>query len=217
MFIDAFLILLCLTGYIAASHKLLKLPIQFSPFFSLSTISLTLYLCALTGKLQHGTTIVIIFGFLLAGLLSVYSFSTKPLFFQQSLKNTLLILFSLSAIGLFYAWKMKFSVIDDYVYWGIIGKYIHISNQLPDTSTSIMPRHLGYTPGTALFQYLFFRVAGNYSQELSYFAQNTILSSILFVFVRPDKLKESAFILCITIILITLQFGSTIVSRNIVM
>ncbi|MDA3788224.1 MAG: hypothetical protein PF503_06980, partial [Desulfobacula sp.] len=103
---------------------------------------------------------------------------------------------------------MKFTVIDDYVYWGIIGKYLYLNHHLPDANTAIIARHLAYTPGASIFQYFFYTLAGKYSQTLSYFAQNILLISALFVVLKKESIKKTLIFLCLLVVLLTLFSGS---------
>lgn len=201
------LTLACFGGYILAARKFLHIPLRFAPLCSISLLGCLLFLFGITNNLENGATFLIVTGFTLFIALLVHGIITRQKPEDLTVPTTLIFLLLL-LISFLYTRSMPFSVMDDYVYWGIIGKYLHIHNHLPDSLTSIMPRHLAYTPGPALIHYLFFRLVGTSSQPLTYFAQNILFISALFVVADPKRPAASLFLLCSGIILTTLQFGS---------
>ncbi len=119
-----------------------------------------------------------------------------------------LVFLALVIISFLIPLGMQFTVIDDYVYWGIIGKYLFLNHHLPDPDTTIIAKHLAYTPGTSLFHYFFYTLAGKYKPSLSYFAQNILLISALSVVLKKESLKRTLIHLCLLVILLTLFSGS---------
>ncbi len=103
---------------------------------------------------------------------------------------------------------MAFTVVDDYVYWGIMGKYLYINNNLPIAGCPLDPRILAYTPGTSLIHYFFLVLTDRYNVHISYFAQNIILISALFVVIDKEKIKTSIVNMTALVILMTVFFGS---------
>ena len=99
-------------------------------------------------------------------------------------------------------------MVDDYVYWGIMGKYLYINNHLPVSGCPLDTRILAYTPGTSLIHYFFYHLFGKYSVHISYFAQNMILISALFAVVKKENIKKSIVYMGTLVILMTIFAGS---------
>jgi hypothetical protein len=205
--IDIFLTVLCFSGFAYASTRWLKIAPCHAPLFSISFIGILLFFFAIFKHLQVGASFLIFSGF----VLSVF---WVPVYLQNRKQKKLIPLFRiltffliLVIISFFLTLKMTFTVVDDYVYWGIIGKYLYINNHLPVTGCPLDSRTLAYTPGTSLIHYFFYLMTGKYSVPISYFAQNIILICALLVVVK-ENLKKTIVSVCILIILMTLFSGS---------
>ncbi len=202
------LTIVCFSGFIYASRRWLKIDVSNAPIFSVSLIGILLFFSAVTNHLKAGTQMLIYAGFVLSGICLIDAwFHRKSNTFVLPVRQ-FTVLFSLIAVSFIVTIGMKFTVIDDYVYWGIIGKYLFLNHHLPDQHTTIIARHLSYTPGTSLFHYLFYTLAGEYSPRISYFAQALLLISSLFVVIKKELLKKTVVCMCILVILLILFSGS---------
>ena len=206
--VDIFLTGFCFFGFIYAANRWLRIDVAFAPIFSASLIGVLLYGFAILNQLQTGTLVLIFSGWL-------FSISWIMDFLRTNKGNYMGALFPLPAffialilISFAVTLKMQFTVVDDYVYWGIMGKYLYINNHLPVAGCPLDTRILAYTPGTSLFHYFFYRLAGHYSVHLSYFAQNMILISALFVVVKKETIKKSIIYMAVLIVLMTVFYGS---------
>jgi hypothetical protein len=162
----------------------------------------------MVNDLQKGTFLLIFSG----AALSIYGGITH---WQKRRQKKTLPLFRVSLLFLILVilsfvltLNMAFTVVDDYVYWGIMGKYLYINNHLPLAGCSLDPRILAYTPGTSLVHYFFYVLTGRYSVHMSYFAQNIVLISALFVVVDKENIKKSLVYIGVLILLMTVFFGS---------
>ena len=205
---EIFLTVLWFFGFVYASSRWLKMDVAYAPIFSASLVGLLLFVFAVSNYLKQGTWFIIYSGVILSAVCSIdawYNRKKEQAFFPVKL---FMVLLSLIVVSSLVSIGMKFTVIDDYVYWGIIGKYLYLNHHLPDSNTAIIARHLAYTPGTSIFQYLFYTLAGKYNPAISYFAQNILLISSLFVVLKKDDLKRTLIFLCLLVILLTLFSGS---------
>ena len=202
------LTLICLSGYMYAANRWLKIDLAHTPLFCLSLIGLLLYFNALAGSLQKGTAILIFTGMVLSLFwipVAIRRWRDKGRRFLSGM----FILFSvLVGLAFILTWQMKFTVIDDYVYWGIIGKYLYLNNHLPDVGNPLDVRILAYTPGTGLLHYFFYLLVGKYSEHISYFAQSVFLISCLFVVVEKARLRRSIVYLGGLSLFLILFYGS---------
>ncbi len=206
--VDIVLTILCLSGFIYASHRWLKIDFSYAPLFSVSLLGILLFIFALSNQLETGTRILIYAGYILSIICGIDAWKNQnreQLFIPVKIFMIFVLLIVLSYL---ITLGMQFTVIDDYVYWGIIGKYLYFNNHLPDANTTIIARHLAYTPGTGLFHYFFYTLAGKYSPSISYFAQNILLISAVFVVIKKKSIQKSLVLLCCLVILLTLFSGS---------
>jgi len=206
--VDIFLTLLCFSGFVCAASRWLRIDFSYAPIFSSSLLGILLFVFAVSNHLKSGTWFLIYTGFSLSAICGIDAWHNRktgryPFPFQLFMVLVLLVCLSF----LVPLW-MKFTVIDDYVYWGIIGKYLFLNHHLPDLNTTIIAKHLAYTPGTSLFHYFFYTLTGKYSPEISYFAQNLLLISALFVVLKKESIKRTLIFLCLLIVLLTLFSGS---------
>lgn len=206
--VDILLTILCLSGFVYASIHWLKIKPSCAPLFCISSIGVLLFFFSMFNHLKMGTFFLIFSGF----VLSVF---WVPVYLQKRKEKSLTSFFRVSSIFLILiiisfvlTINMTFTVVDDYVYWGIMGKYLYINNHLPIAGCPLDPRILAYTPGTSLIHYFFYLLTGKYSVHISYFAQNIILISALFVVVNKENINKSIAYIGILVILMTIFFGS---------
>lgn len=199
---------LCIPGFIWGSHRWLKIDIPSAPLFSLSLLGILLFLSAAADWLENGTRFLIYAGFGLTILSAVDILKNKnnpDVFSSLRIAAVFLVMVLMSyliTIG------MTFTIIDDYVYWGILGKYLFLFSHLPDSDTTIIARHLSYTPGAGVWHYFFYTLAGRYSIAISYYSQNLMLISTLFAVIRQEEIKKSLILIGLLIIFMTLFSGS---------
>ncbi len=200
--------ILCLSGFVLAGVRWLKISAAFSPLVSISFIAVVLYLFALSGQLRAGANMLMISGLLLFAAVSVSALVPPRSFTWNKFFRIAVVFTGLGLIAFFLAWNMAFTVIDDYVYWGIMGKYLFINDHLPVAGNPLDVRILAYTPGAALIHYFFYHLFGRYSTDISYFAQGVVLISALGVLVKEENIKSSVVSIGLSILLLTLFFGS---------
>jgi len=197
----------CFSGFIYASHRWVKIRFSYAPLFSVSLIGILLYIAGLADFLHFGAMGLTWMGytFFVFGAIHYLKANGDPSLFPLSSVTVFAFLFVCSFI---ITLGMRFTVIDDYVYWGIMGKYLWLNNSLPLSNNPLDERILAYTPGTSLVHYFFYQISDKFSVTISYFAQNIILISGLFVVVRKDEIIKSLYSVGFLIILLTLFFGS---------
>lgn len=203
-------VLTCLSflGFVHAAHSRLRIKLSYSPLFSISFLGVCLYLFATAGYLRVGAQILLAAGAVFFILFLIESWRKKNNTDGMPFDRSMWIFVALLFISFLLAVKMAFTVIDDYVYWGIIGKYLYLHDHLPVSGNPLDKRILAYTPGTALIHYFFYILPGKYSSDTSYFAQNVILSSALFVLTDRVNMKKAIVLVCVQILLLTLFYGS---------
>ncbi len=202
------LTLIWLFGLVYAVNRLLKIDPAYAPLFSISLAGILLFVFGILDFLNPGAGLILFSGFILFGIGVVDYWkdpqAIRPLLFDRRLW----ILGAMIPASYLLTMGMKFTVDDDYVYWGIMGKYLSSFHHLPDSDTTIVSRHLAYTPGTSLIHYLFYQLAGKYSPAISYFAQNIVLISTLFVLSAGQSLKKGLFLIFLSVVLLMLFSGS---------
>ncbi|MBA3011444.1 MAG: hypothetical protein KJ658_03225 [Proteobacteria bacterium] len=194
----------CFMGIVGATCRFLKLDFRYAPLFSISLIGILLFGFSLAGFLKTGT-------FLIAGAGGVFAvyFTAVGVKNRDTISLTPGAVFAgLIVLSFFLSLKMTFTVVDDFVFWGIVGKYLVLFDHLPNADTTIIPKHLMYTPGTSLVHYFFHGLTGMYKPSLAYFAQNMILISALFVVIKKPRMERSVIRLCLAIVLLIIFCGS---------
>jgi len=191
-----------------ALNRWLKIEFAFAPLCWISITGICLFCFALTNTLELGSRIIIGTGFVLF-VFSVFD-EYKRRLKQESGFPYQLILLLIVVISVSYLLNigMTFTVDDDYVYWGIIGKYLYVFDHLPDADTTIIKRHLAYTPGTSIFHYMVYQLFGKYNPSISYFSQTLFLISALFVIFSGETFKKNILLFCLIIVLMTIFSGS---------
>ena len=154
---DIFLMLACLAGYVFAAIRWLRIKPSHAPFFAVSCAGVVLYLLAISDLLQTGTSVMILSGVVLCMAGCVYFFQTRHDRDYSFLLKGAGFFLVLTLAGFILTIGMNFTVVDDYVYWGSLGKYLFLTNHLPGPDCPLDPRTLGYTPGTGLIHYFFYQ------------------------------------------------------------
>lgn len=199
-------------GIVGASCKFLNLDPAYAPLFSISLIGILLFLFALAGFLATGTYLVVGLGggFALCFVASRIKKARGDIFtlFRFSRMTPGAVFGGLIVLSFCITFNMQFTVVDDFVFWGIAGKYLVLFDHLPRADTTIIARHLMYTPGTSLVHSFFHGLTGDYRPSFAYFSQNMILISALFVVIRKQQMEKSLIRLCLMVVLLTLFSGS---------
>lgn len=205
--ITVFVTLFCLAGYAISANRFLNLKAAYTPFATLSFVMVALYLFALSGYLDFGAIALLVSGGVLTAFFmpGIYARRNEILERYKIFLYALLVLVLASVV---VSIGMAFTVIDDYVYWGIIGKYLFLHDHLPVPGNPLDSKILAYTPGMGLFHYLFFLPARSYGVSLSYFAQNMVLISSLLVVFDSRKTVKSLTYIAVLILLLTIFCGS---------
>lgn len=210
--VDILLTILCFAGFVCAANRWLKIDFSYAPIFSASFIGILLFIFAVSNHLKSGTLFLIYTGFVLIAIYAI-DYTIDAGWNRRTDQSALpvklfMALVLLIVVSFLVPLGMEFTVIDDYVYWGIVGKYLFLNHHLPDPNTAIIAKHLAYTPGTSVFHYFFYTLTGEYSPSISYFAQNILLISALFVVLKKESIKKTMILLCLLVILLTLFSGS---------
>ncbi|MFH2092441.1 MAG: hypothetical protein ABIJ31_08765 [Pseudomonadota bacterium] len=195
-------------GFVYLSNRWLKIELCYAPLFSISFVGTFLFVLSVSDMLKPGAHFLLAAGFLLFAIGSIEYLKNRHKIKAVQLPGLLWVVAGLMAVSFVLTIGMKLKVDDDYVYWGIMGRYLHFFDHLPDRNTTIISRHLAYTPGTSLVHYLIYQLAGQYSTALSYFAQNLFLISAVCVVFARKNLKKGAMLLFFLVILMTLFSGS---------
>lgn len=209
------LTLLLIIGYTYAAHRLLKIKLSYAPIFSVSLIGICLFVFAVNQDLKIGTWLMIFLGFLFFIIGGLDRFINKDKYDFSWLVQFLIILSVIIFISFFITRDMAFTIVDDYVFWGIIGKYLFMFDHLPDTETTIISKHLSYTPGASLIHYLFYTLSGDYQSATSYFAQDILFASALCVVLKRNHPMRSVSLCCLLIVLFTLFCGSVFIKLQV--
>ncbi len=198
----------CLFGFFITANRVLKIPVGQAPFFCVSALGVVLFFFALFNRLELGAGLVLWAGLILlagAGIFFVRSGKTAH---QDRAIPMVLVFAGMVVFSFVIALGMTFTTVDDYVWWGIVGKYLFLYDHLPTPDTTIINRHLGYTPGTALIHYFFHQGLEQYRPAISYFAQNLILISALFVVIKKEQFRQGLFLLAVIAVVLGLFCGS---------
>lgn len=120
------------------------------------------------------------------------------------------VLFFLLAICLYIIsrFRISFSSIDEYVFWGAITRWLYIKDALPTIDTSILPRHLDYVPGLAVFHYFVLQFFQSFSIPTVKFAQALLSLATLIVYFFSGDRKTSWFYLAVSFVLASLLAGN---------
>lgn len=192
-------------GFVYGSIRWLKIQPAYAPLFTISFIGIMLFIFGVSDMLQSGTQTLLILG----GVLSVSGVFDYWKNKAYAIPKWMILGLAAMILGSFIlTLGMKFTVDDDYVFWGILGKYLSYFHHLPNADTTIIKRHLAYPPGTSLMHYLVFQINGKYSPAMSYFSQNLFLISALFVVFSKKTFQNGFVLLCLLIVLMTVFAGS---------
>jgi len=214
---ELFFMTLSFLGLVWACCRFLNMAPSHAPLFAISLVGILLFFFALMGILQTGTFVIAGFGggFCFYFIVSMVKNYDKDIPFSVFSLKPAIIFGALVIISFFITLKMQFTVVDDFVFWGIIGKYLVLFHQLPQADTTIIARHLTYTPGTSLIHYFFHALSNTYLPSKAYFAQSMILISALFVVIQKQQMEKSLIRLCLMVFLLTLFFGSVFIKLQV--
>ncbi|MDM8537887.1 hypothetical protein QUF70_14105, partial [Desulfobacterales bacterium HSG17] len=75
--VDIVLTILCLSGFIYASHRWLKIDFSYTPLFSVSLMGILLFIFAVSNQLEIGTRVLIYTGYLLSAVCGIDVWKNK--------------------------------------------------------------------------------------------------------------------------------------------
>lgn len=174
------LVCFALLGYCFTLTRFSKWPIEFAPFFVISSCIVLLYGLAYVGYLKSGAESILITGGLLFILSPCFlltdkqSLSTK--YFTPGFVISLLFL----TLFLSLAYHVHFAGFDEFTQWGPHDKLIDINNGFIQATDAAI--HKSYPPAGALFHYLFFRLTG-FNEGVAYVAQSLLIMAPLAILV----------------------------------
>lgn len=194
-----FLPFLSIIGFASFFSRCFKLPLAPLLFASTAFIGVLQFLLAMTNYLPQGSLVILIFG---TFLFIYYLFTAKENW------HTIGFYLLFACFIILFDFRLQFSSIDDYSFWGVMSKYLFYFNRLPTNSDFISASFLTYTPGMACFHYLFYYATGQYSQFAGFIGQGAILLSALMVLFDPKNLRHSIFQIAVAYILLNVGFGT---------
>ena len=206
--IDLLLNICCFIGFIASAVRFLKIPFHLAPLFSISAIGIVLYFFAVFHRLGPGADLLFVVGLLLFAVSGLLLFRDRERFSSELLFQSFMLLAGLFVFSFVITLEMKFTVIDDYVWWGIVSKSLFFFDHLPTPDTTITQLHLGYPPGAALIHYFFLNGIQKYSPSIAYFGQNLMLISALFAVVKKERFRQGIVLFVVCAITLGLFSGS---------
>lgn len=162
-------------------------PIEFTPFFVVSSIISLLYLFGYIHILKFGTDALLFFGALLFILSPLYLKKDKNFFWKTIITPGLVIFIGFLIIFLLQAHHGFFYVWDEFSHWGPHSKLVYLNNGfLKADDVSVHP---SYPLAGALFQYFFFQITG-FNEKTAYIAQCFMLMSPLCIFLKNYQWKD---------------------------
>ena len=193
--------LLAIWGLSLLLQRVLALDSAFLPLCTVSSIGVVQYIAACFNQLQLATISLQVLG-----VSALVMFCLKHLggtYKRQQLSERITDLSAVNiyVLALIFLFFYNFSVPmlgnDDYAFWGLTGKYIFLTKHLPGLGSPILPEHLTYTLGNALFHYFFEIHADQYYPGLAYTAHDALLLAALSTIMYQKKLSQAwiAFIL----------------------
>ena len=206
--ITASLTIVWFFGFVYASNRWLKIELCYAPLFSISFVGIVLFVFGISNTLKPGAHLVLFTGLLLFVIGIIDYWKNRQNHDPSESIRMMWIIAGLILVSFVLTIGMQLKSDDDYVYWGIIGKYLYFYDHLPDQETTIIRQHLAYTPGTSVVHYLVYQLAGQYSTALSYFAQNLFLISALCVVFARQTIKKGTLLFSLLVVLLTVFSGS---------
>lgn len=182
--------IVCLLGFYSAAITFLRVPFSFSPVFTISCLTLLIYIGALTGTMLFMAYALSILGISLCGV--TFYISTRILkntsYWRDTASYCCLLFFcaAMTLIG-----THTFTHPDEVHFWGKLVAFLYQHNQLPTPSTADF-KFLDYPPGAALFQYFILKQFHFFHDEIVYFAQQILIFSCLFVVTALKEWKKVA-------------------------
>jgi hypothetical protein len=206
----ALLMMLPIFGLSAFFYDRLKLKIEFTFFLAVSAISSLLYVGALAGALYLTAVAILLLGVAIFFYYVYVEFIQKGYitFFRTteflSFLALVLVLFVLLSQTYFKEW-------DEFSHWGLFDKYLAITHHLAHSGGVILFPY--YPPAQNLFHY-FFVFLGDFSEQISYFANAIILSSGLFCFTSLIKNDTSNKATKIVLVFLIFAIGLELIYKN---
>lgn len=162
--------------------------------------------------------------FYIIGLLSIVSVVYVLIsLFKRKVKLTELFTFPvlLYILMMFVMWYFikdsKFSSIDEYMFWGYNLKEM-LANSCLWASFKVEGIHLTYPPFVGLFEYIFCKLNGGFSELVTYLALDTLMLTSLLPLFKNAKYKFKTFVKFVGTIAITylalILFGYSIVNLS---
>ena len=196
------LLLVCnLSGYFFFAKRAFQMPAAVTPLFGISFVIIMMFLGFIWQQPQVIYSTLSYFGIGLGIISFIY-----PTDFDD--KREYLIYWGLVLLSFCYAYAMTFSAIDSYVYWGLIGKYLYVTDSLPTLQSGFVPRHLSYTPGLGGWQYFIFQVFHSDNVRFAFLAQNLLLLASIFAVATDRCWRQKWASLCVLILCLAIFRGS---------
>lgn len=179
--------LLAILGYALCINRLVKWPLESSLLFVCASLICLLYFAGLLGFLQITAQASLGVGVLL--FLEGVLFQRRNKSIAQSVSPGM-VFFVLSTIGLWILahteYYSNFVFVDDFSHWGRVSKIIAENDRLIISSDAVW--FPDYTPGMALFDYLFFQIS-KFSASQAMFAHGVFIfaafAQLFSIFSRP--------------------------------
>jgi len=205
--------LIFLGGYFRLVLNVFHCSANIAPWLAMATLMIMEFFFGLLNQLTLGTQFIIVLGY---GLFFMYSISwlTRPKLWREnvmSIPSQPFFWWAVAAwFSLCYVQGLFFTVVDEFSYWGVIGKYIYWQQHLPRSDHILYARHLFYTPGMGLFHNIFYSLFREYTEQISFYSQNLLLLASLLVVIKPEQIKQTVILYFLLLLLLMLFFGSVL-------
>ncbi len=187
------IVCLCLIGYCLTLTRFSKWPIEFAPFFVISTIITLLYCFAYWHFLKAGADGILMLGGFLFLLSPIFIAQEKDQLWKKYFTPGFIISLGFLALFLSLSYQVHFAGWDEFTHWGPHSKLVFFNNGFLTKNDVVI--HKSYPLGGALFQYLFFRLSG-YSEGTAYVAQCLLIMASLSILIHQYRWEswKNAFI-----------------------
>ena len=190
-------------GLCFVAQRFARVPVALSPLFATATITLCLYLAALSNSLFLVAQALFYIGLSFFAFSIICQYRHLPERLSQQIP---LVVFSLILVAFYiHLVKCNFHLWDEFTFWGKISKYLYVYKQLPTVVSGL--DFLDYPPGAAIWHYFIYTSLGGFKEGYSYFAQFfLILSNFIVVFTCKDQ-RKAGLILAILLLVLSLSIG----------